>query len=133
MIGFNHIAVQAKGKEDEAFFTEVLGMEKVGGFKIDSALAEKIFKIKQEVETAIFVKGNVKIELFITGREAVPSFNHVCFEIPDRKSFVERCRRLGIKPIIVEKTGKSMLFVRDFSGNLFEIKDASSENNDSLR
>jgi len=127
MVKVNHIAIQVKNKKDELFFTEILGMEKVGNFKIAPHLSEAIFKKKRTVEVTIFVKDNFKIELFITGRRVVPSFNHICLEIPDRKSFIERCKKYGIEIILVKRKGKESLFVRDFSGNLFEIKQVPSK------
>ena len=127
MIRLNHIAIQVKNKKDELFFAEILGMKKVGDFRIDSHLVEAIFKKKKAVEVATFVKGNVKIELFITGRKVEPSFNHICLEVPDKNNFVEKCEKYGIATTIVERKGRKLFFVRDFSGNLFEIKQVSSQ------
>jgi len=123
----NHIAIQVKSKKDELFFAEILGMKKVGDFRIDSHLVKAIFKKRKAVDVVVFAKDNVKVELFITGRKAKSSFNHICLEIQDKKSFIEKCKKHGVATTIVERKGRKLLFVRDFSGNLFEIKQVASQ------
>ena len=49
-------------------------------------------------------------------------YEHVCIEIEDKDQFVDNCLKHGLKPFYVKKGDKDLLFVRDFSGNLFEIK-----------
>ena len=120
----NHIAIQVKNEENaELFLTKVLELRKVFGFKMDSGLAETIFGIKKDVQVETFANDNTKIEVFITGENVLSSFCHICLEVPDKEILIKRCGKYGIVPKIVKRNDKELLFIRDFSGNLFEIKE----------
>ena len=51
------------------------------------------------------------------------SYEHVCIEAEGKKEFIDRCKRYDIELLIVKKGGKDLLFVRDFSSNLYKVKE----------
>ncbi len=86
-------------------------------------LSEAIFGIDESVDVEVYDNNETRFEIFITQTEEKRGYEHVCIEIDNKKEFIDRCKQYGIKPMFITKGGKNLLFVRDFSGNLFEIKE----------
>ena len=121
---FNHVALQCNDKEKvETFFTEVLGLPIKKKFTVSRELSEAIFGIDESVEVEVYGNNETRFEIFITQTEEKRGYGHVCIEIDNKKKFIDRCEHYSIKPIVTTKGGKNLLFVRDFTGNLFEIKE----------
>ena len=120
----NHVALQCNDKEKvETFFTEVLGLPIKKKFTVSRELSETIFGIDESVDVEVYGNNDTRFEIFITQTEEKRGYGHVCIEIDNKKKFIDRCDNYGIKPIVITKGGKNLLFVRDFTGNLFEIKE----------
>ncbi len=120
----NHVALQCNDKEKvETFFTEVLGLPIKKKFTVSRELSEAIFGIDESVDVEVYDNNETRFEIFITQTEEKRGYGHVCIEIDNKKEFIDRCKQYGIKPMFITKGGKNLLFVRDFSGNLFEIKE----------
>lgn len=120
----NHVALQCNDKEKvETFFTEVLGLPIKKKFTVSGELSEAIFGIDESVDVEVYDNNETRFEIFITQTEEKRGYGHVCIEIDNKKEFIDRCKQYGIKPMFITKGGKNLLFVRDFSGNLFEIKE----------
>jgi catechol 2,3-dioxygenase-like lactoylglutathione lyase family enzyme len=120
----NHIALQCNDKEKaETFFTEVLGLPIKKKFTVSRGLSEAIFGIDESVDVEVYGNNETIFEIFITQTEKKRSYGHVCIEIDNKKEFIDRCKKYGIKLIVITKGGKNLLFVKDFTGNLFEIKE----------
>ena len=66
----------------------------------------------------------VHFEIFITDQcvNHLRQIGHVCLEVEDLNSFLNECRHLEIEVIQVPKRDRTLTFVRDNDGNLFEIK-----------
>jgi len=120
----NHIALQCSDSEKaKIFFTEILGLPLEKKFVVSKELSERIFGIVKDVEVEVYSNNRVRFEVFIIQNEENHGFEHVCVEIDNKKEFIELCNKYDLKTIIIEKNGKNLLFVKDFSGNLFEIKE----------
>ena len=120
----NHVALQCNDKEKvETFFTEVLGLPIKKKFTVSRELSEAIFGIDESVDVEVYDDNETRFEIFITQTKEKRGYGHVCIEIDNKKEFIDRCKQYGINPMVVTKDGKNLLFVRDFSGNLFEIKE----------
>ncbi|MCK4416198.1 MAG: VOC family protein [Thermoplasmatales archaeon] len=120
----NHVAVQCSNKEKaDIFFTKILGVPKVKNFTISEGLSESIFGINSSVEIEVYDNGKTRFEVFIGQNNRMPSYEHICIEIEGKKEFIDRCKKYGIEPLIVKREGKDLLFIRDFSNNLYEIKE----------
>jgi len=124
----NHVALQCNDKEKvETFFTEVLGLPIKKKFTVSRELSEAIFDIDESVDVEVYDNNETRFEIFITQIEEKRGYGHVCIEIDNKKEFIDRCKQYDIKPMVITKGGKNLLFVRDFSGNLFEIKEISRQ------
>ena len=63
------------------------------------------------------------IPVFITNIQTKYNYEHTCIEIYNKVEFIKRCKKYKIEPIYVKKDNKTLLFIKDFSGYLFEIKE----------
>jgi len=121
-IKLDHIALQFKDKESaNNFFIDFLNMNLLKSFNITSTLSKSIFGIDDEVEILVYSNNDVKFEVFISNKTYLSTFNHVCIEVNDKKEFKNHCKKFEIEPIIIDKNGKKLFFIKDFSGNLYEI------------
>ena len=69
----------------------------------------------------------MQIEVFIHPFSHTPSYVHLCVGVTDKTVFIDRCAATGLAPYEVTKGEKHLLFVRDFVGNLYEIKEINKE------
>lgn len=123
----NHVALLYSDKEKaEIFFTKILGIPKVKTFALSKNLSEAIFGINSGVEIDVYDNGRARFEVFIGKTGEKPTYEHICIKIENKKEFIDRCKKYGIEPLIVKKEGKNLLFVRDFSDNLYEVKEKQS-------
>jgi len=121
---FKHVALTCTDEEKaKIFFTDILGIPLTKTFTVSEKLAGTFFGLEEEVNVDVYDNGEIVFEVFITKRSKQMSFEHTCIEINNQQTFIERCRKYGIEPIIVDRNGKIYVFVRDFSDNLFEIKE----------
>ena len=121
---FHHVALEYADKDKaDLFFVNILGMEKVKSSTLPEDLSNAIFGIKNSVDMVVFDNGMVRIEVFITGNSNHSRYEHTCVEVRDREKFITRCAKYSVEPIVIKREGKDLLFVRDFSNNLFEVKE----------
>ncbi len=117
-----HVAVEYSNPElAERFFSVILGLPKIKSSLLSKELSEKIFKIKSEVRFDFYDDGTTRFEVFITSQPRQAGFSHVCIAVDDKKGFISRCTEQGLIPFFVQKGDRALLFVRDFSGNLYEV------------
>ena len=120
-ITVNHVALCGDDRSKAAvFFTKILGIPKLKSFTLDENLSEGIFGIDESVTIDVYDNGHARFEVFNSNNRC---YNHVCLEVNDTKMFIDRCKQHGLKPFVVKKNGRDLLFVRDFSNNLYEVKE----------
>jgi len=121
-IVFHHAAIECNTEQSaELFFITVLGFRKIKHTSLSKEISRAIFGIESPVSFATYDNGKSRIEVFFRESEKT-TYAHLCFQVDDIKDFIARCESQGLKPFYVEKEGKQLLFVHDFSGNLYEIK-----------
>jgi catechol 2,3-dioxygenase-like lactoylglutathione lyase family enzyme len=122
MTRIQHVALECTNQEQaDVFFLKVLGIPKVKSTMLSQELCASIFQIEQPVQMETYDNGTARFEVFLTQRPRTRSFAHIGVEIESKADFLIRCRDHGLNPFFVEKQGKQLLFVRDFSDNLFEV------------
>ena len=122
MTNLQHIAVNYKDKQKaDTFFTKVLNLNLIKSFTLNSNLTKQIFNIFQQVDVLVYGNNHTIFEVFITHKDIIHIFDHICIKVNNRKEFINRCKKYGLKPFQIKKEEKKLLFVKDFSGNLFEI------------
>ena len=118
-----HVAVECSDKQSsDRFFMTILGIPKVKSTLLSKELSAVIFGINKNVPIEIYDNGKMRVEVFINTTSREPTYDHICIEVDNKSDFITQCKQQGLDPFFVEKEGKQLLFVRDFSQNLYEIK-----------
>ena len=119
-----HVALQYKDrKQAEIFFTKVLELSLKKTFNLSEELSYQIFGKKEDVIVDVYANDYTYFEIFITKTKIKHCYEHTCIEINNKEKFIYRCKKYGIEPIFIKKETKTLLFIRDFAGNLYEIKE----------
>ena len=71
----------------------------------------------------MFDNGTTRFEIFISTELQTDVYSHTCIEVEDKQRFITMCKQHRLHPYIVPKGEKELLFVRDFSHNLYEVKE----------
>jgi catechol 2,3-dioxygenase-like lactoylglutathione lyase family enzyme len=117
-----HVAVECSSVQlADTFFTKILGIPKVKSTTLSKELCTSIFQIHRSVQMETYDNGKARFEVFITTEPRKSSFAHIGLEVDNTADFLARCQAQGLKPFFIQKDGKQLLFVRDFSENLFEV------------
>jgi catechol 2,3-dioxygenase-like lactoylglutathione lyase family enzyme len=123
-VKLSHIGIECINQEKViTFFTKICGLNFLKSYELNEQLSEKIFSINKSINILVFHNQNTYIEVFLTSHKKTDSFNHICLEVPNKNRFIEKCIQFGLQPFKVLKNGKELLFVRDFSNNIYEIKE----------
>ena len=119
----NHIALQYQNKRDaEIFFSDILGIPKTSSFTVSADLSKEIFGITKNVDVDVFDNGIIRFEIFYMVDTHHSSFSHICIKVESKEKFIQTCKKYKLNPYIVIKGEKELLFAKDFSNNLYEIK-----------
>ena len=120
---FKHVALQYKDRNKaEVFFTKVLEIPLKKTYPVSKELSKTIFGIDEELLVDVYDNEKICFEVFITKKQTKYTYEHTCIEIKDQDGFIKRCKKYGIEPIFAKKELKTLLFIRDFADNLYEIK-----------
>lgn len=114
----------------DIFFTKILNLSKVKSFTLSKDLTIAIFGRAEQISITVYENEYCRFEVFFHPVKNTSLYEHVCIEVDDFTTFFDRCRQYGLEPFTVEKEGKKLVFVRDFSGYLFEIKEQKKERSD---
>jgi len=121
---FKHVALHSNNREkSDLFFRKILALDLFKTFDLSKELSKQIFNIDEEVKVDVYSNEDSYFEIFITKHyKKADTFEHVCVEINDLNDFLKRCKDYNINPIVVKRGDKKLIFVKDFSNNLYEIK-----------
>jgi catechol 2,3-dioxygenase-like lactoylglutathione lyase family enzyme len=121
-IAIQHVAVECSDQQSaDCFFTTILGIPKIKNTILSKKLSAAIFGINKSVFIEIYDNGKIRFEVFINPTRNEPTYDHICIEVNNKSDFITQCKQQGLNPFFIEKEGKQLLFVRDFSNNLFEV------------
>ncbi len=121
---YNHIGLTISESSDiRNFYQNILGMELQRNFILNRFLAKTIFGIERELEVYSGEIGNLKLELFTTDQEISKTCNHICLSVSERDKFIEKIKENGYECTVLKREMSDLVFVKDKSGNLFEIKE----------
>ncbi len=123
---FNHWAVPNRSeKEAKTFYQHVLGLSFLYQFTLSSELAQRIFSLSRELTVLVFGSEQLKVEVFLD-ESFLPAKNtvhHVCLEVLNRESVIEKAASLNLPIIRIPREDRVTVFLKDFSGNIVEIKE----------
>jgi len=117
-----HVAINFKNKEKaELFFTKILELKLQKSYSLNSELSKQIFDTFEQVDVFVYGDNFTVFEVFITQKQIKHFFEHICIKVNNKKEFIEKCKKYGLEPYQINKEEKQLLFIKDFSGNLFEV------------
>jgi len=119
-----HIALTISEPADiKDFYLDILGMKEVKNFVLNKVLTNKIFGINNETSIFLLQKDDISLEIFILPGQSKHSFEHICFAVRDRETLVENSIKQNYECIRIERDLFDLVFIKDRSGNIFEIKE----------
>jgi catechol 2,3-dioxygenase-like lactoylglutathione lyase family enzyme len=120
-----HIAITVSKPADiKDFYLDILGMKEVKNFVLNKVLANKIFSINKETSVCLLQKDDISLEMFILPGQSKRSFEHICLTVKDREKLVENSLKQNYECIRIERDLFDLVFIKDKSGNVFEIKES---------
>ena len=123
-----HIALTISEPADiKDFYLDILGMKEVKNFVLNKVLANKIFGVNKEISVFLLQKDNISLEMFVLHGQSKHNFEHVCFAVNDREMLVENSLKQNYECIRIERDLFDLIFLKDKSGNVFEIKNKESQ------
>jgi catechol 2,3-dioxygenase-like lactoylglutathione lyase family enzyme len=125
MMILKHVGL-ACSTEDNAdkFYRDLLGLNKSEPKILPLDLSRAIFDIEAELKIINYIGKDLHFEVFISSRinNKYRQIAHLCLEVDALSEFIQKCRGLGVEISRIPKGDKFLTFVKDFDGNLFEIK-----------
>lgn len=119
-----HIALSITDPEDiKNFYQDTLGMDKVKDFVLNKSLANDIFGINKDTEVFLLQKELLFFEIFVVDTISTSNFNHICLAVDDRKTVIKHAEQNGYPVICKKRKNSDLIFIKDKSGNIFELKD----------
>ena len=121
-----HVAHTASSEEKaDTFYADLLGLTKSEPKALPLELSKAIFKVDIEMLMINYRDEQVHFEIFVSGpndgnRRKIA---HTCLEVDNMEGFLEKCRGLKVDVTRIPKGDKILTFIKDFDGNLFEIKE----------
>jgi catechol 2,3-dioxygenase-like lactoylglutathione lyase family enzyme len=125
----HHAAVVCASQENaDRFYGKILGLETIKAQTLGRDLSEQIFGIPSKCGMVLYGREGLAVEVFIPPEGAKPArtFQHLCIAVRDREALLDRCIAVGLAVKKVAKGNALVVFVEDFDGNLFEIKEMAS-------
>ena len=120
-----HVALTYSSEEKaDRFFKNLLGLQKSDPKALPISLSKAIFNVEAELRMINYQNEKAHFEVFITGHSTKRSrqIEHVCLEVEDLPGFLEKCHNLNVDVSQIPKGDRTLTFIRDYDGNLFEIK-----------
>lgn len=122
-MNLEHIALTITDrKEIEIFYQKILGFSEVRSFILQEDLAREIFGIEKETRVYHLQNDSLLMELFLMPERFEHFYNHICISIPNREEIVYKADQYAYECIRIRRQNSDMIFIKDRSGNIFEIK-----------
>jgi len=120
-----HAALRCSSeKNSDKFYKRLLGLKKSDPKSLPRALSKAIFGVDSELSIINYLDENVHFEIFITSHPGNSDgrIEHLCLEVEDLGVFLKKCHDQGVDVSQIPRGDRTLTFIRDFDGNLFEIK-----------
>jgi catechol 2,3-dioxygenase-like lactoylglutathione lyase family enzyme len=112
--------------EDNAdkFYRDLLGLNKSEPKTLPSELSKAIFNLDAKLKMINYMDDKIHFEIFVTNQSSTSQrqIEHLCLEVDDLSDFLENCRSMQVEVALIPKGDKTLTFIKDFDGNLFEIQ-----------
>ena len=124
-MNIKHVALTAGSEQKaDAFYADLLGLTKAEPKTLPLELSQTIFNVDRELVMINYRDEKLHFEIFIAPAvgENSAKIEHTCLEVDGFDKFLAKCRNLNVDIAQIPKGDKILTFVRDFDGNVFEIK-----------
>jgi catechol 2,3-dioxygenase-like lactoylglutathione lyase family enzyme len=124
----SHVALASTSEEKaDRFFEDVLGLKRTRTVMLPANVMNSIFGLNEECKKTDYEDDQIRFEIFFTGygRSRTIRPDHVCLEVDDLESFLNKCETMKVEIIKVAKGESIVIFIKDYDGNSFEIKERS--------
>lgn len=123
----NHVGIINKNEGQALkFYRDFLGLENTREILLAQELSEQLFSLSREIKVLVFEKPGIKLEVFLSDfQHAIPNFTHFGMMIDSLPEILEKAKRFNVEVIVGKHKEKTVYFLKDFSGNLIEIKQKS--------
>ena len=121
-----HVGLACSTQDNaDKFYRDLLGLNKSEPKTLPPDLCKAIFNLDAELTITNYINENIHFEIFIANqlKTASRQIEHLCLEVDDLSDFMDKCRKLDVETFRIPKGDKTLTFIKDFDGNLFEIKD----------
>jgi catechol 2,3-dioxygenase-like lactoylglutathione lyase family enzyme len=122
----DHVALLCSSEQKaDDFYQGILGLRKMKSAVLPSELSRQIFGLDLECPLLLYGNDQMKVEVFVADPpyERGLRVEHICLEVDDRETFMKKCQGSNVAVNLVPKGDRLLLFIEDFDGNLFEIKE----------
>ncbi len=127
MVSVSHFGVPCRSRRDaDVFFCTILGVPRTRSFSVSSELSSLIFRASGAVEVLVYDNGHMRVEAFITSSTAAIGYLHVGLEVDNLARVFTACKEHGVECFTVPRGEKTLSFVRDVAGNLYELTEKQS-------
>ncbi len=119
------LACRSEANADR-FFVDLLELAKSEVKTLPAQVSEGLFGVTADLPMVNYTGEALQFEVFIDpNRErSNDSIIHACLEVENRVGFLARCRVNEVEIIQVPKGESLLVFIRDYDGNLYEIKES---------
>jgi catechol 2,3-dioxygenase-like lactoylglutathione lyase family enzyme len=119
-----HIALTiADSKELSNFYCDVLGFKTIKKFELNQDLASELFNIPEIASVCVMQRDDLVLEIFIYSEINEYKYNHVCLLMKNREEAYARAVAGEYKCIRIKRRVGDIIFIKDKSDNIFEIKE----------
>jgi catechol 2,3-dioxygenase-like lactoylglutathione lyase family enzyme len=122
----SHVALASSSEEKaDRFYQGVLGLKKTRTVTLPASIMKSIFGLDEECRKTDYENEEIRFEIFFTGFERARTLrpDHVCLDVHDLEAFLKKCEAMKVEIIRVAKGESMVIFVKDYDGSLFEIRE----------
>jgi hypothetical protein len=123
-----HIALETKKTDIQEFYVGILGGEVMRQFTLHDNGQNKLLDIPRDIEVYELELQDLRFDLFIDDTPEMESHQHMCFELENAGEVFEKANMKKYKTCLRKKNQVATYFIKDNSGNLFEISNKSDYN-----
>jgi catechol 2,3-dioxygenase-like lactoylglutathione lyase family enzyme len=111
-------------KNSDNFYKNILGLKKMHSRAVPRTLAQQIFNLDVEYTIINYANDKIHFEIFVDAQKCFDNqkVEHVCIEVDNLQRFLNKCRDMGVEILQIPRGPAFLTFIRDYDGNLFEIK-----------
>jgi catechol 2,3-dioxygenase-like lactoylglutathione lyase family enzyme len=122
-----HVALAASSEDvADAFYVDVLGLEKAEPKLLAAEISRALFGIDRELTILNYTGEAAHFEVFVGPVAPTRRVEHACIAVADLPELLRKCETLQVEVIRVPKGESLITFIKDGDGDLFEIKERAA-------